>query len=72
MREDEIEKEIVEACRKIKPEFFKLLQRKHPELIWTFKKRYMYIDEEFSPIIRIHNAFEILRAYILLKGNEKR
>jgi hypothetical protein len=60
--------EIFKTCEKIKDEFFRLLSEKHPELIILYQMRYEYINEKYPDVMRIHNAYEILKTYLLLKG----
>jgi hypothetical protein len=70
MSEEEIENKIFETCEEIQTEFFELLSKKHPELIPMYQMRYQYIDKMYPPAMRIHNAYEILKTYLLLKQEE--
>jgi hypothetical protein len=65
--ENEIDREIFKACEKIKDEFFKLLEQKHPPFVPLFQMYYEYIDEHYHLETRLDNAYKILRAYALLK-----
>jgi hypothetical protein len=61
------EEEIFATVDKIYPEFIQLLRQKNPELETLYVMRYSYTDKKYPPTMRLHNAYEILRAYIALK-----
>jgi hypothetical protein len=61
--------EIFGKVDKIFPELIELLRRKKPELIPLYEGKYECTKEMYPINVRLHNAYEILRTYIALKGD---
>jgi hypothetical protein len=62
------EETIFETVREIFPELLQYLQSNHPELVILYQQRYEYaIDEHYPPAMRMHNAYEILKTYMIIK-----
>jgi hypothetical protein len=59
--------EIFQTVDEIFPELVDMLKRKHPELVRLYEQRYEYVKGPYSPAVRLHNAQQILRAYLVLK-----
>jgi hypothetical protein len=59
--------EIFETVDSIFPELVELLKQKHPELVTLYKQRYEYTKGLYNLTTRLHNAYQILRAYVTLK-----
>jgi hypothetical protein len=64
---EDIINKIFKTCDEIQIEFFELLSKKDSELIPLYKMRYEYLNSKYPPVMRYHNAYEILRTYLLLK-----
>jgi len=65
----EVEKEVFMVVDKIFPELVELLKRKKPELIPLYERRHEYTGKPYPLHMRLHNAYEILKTYIALKGD---
>jgi len=64
--------EVFGAVKEVFPEVKKYLEEKHPELVPLYEQRYNYaIDEHYPPAMRLHNAYEILKTYMIIKGERK-
>jgi len=64
--------EIFNTVKEVFPEVIKYLEEKHPELVPLYEQRYNYvIDEHYPPVMRLHNAYEILKTYMIIKGERK-
>ena len=63
---DEIVKEATEKYWELR----EILKQKHPELLPLYDARFEYLDSKYPPMMRLHNAYQILRAWHLLKGGE--
>jgi hypothetical protein len=60
--------EVKRRVEEVFPELLKILEEKHPELIPLYQARYEYATgEHYSLSMRLHNAYEILKAYSILK-----
>jgi hypothetical protein len=60
--------EVKRRVEEVFPELIKILEEKHPELVPLYRARYEYVtDEHYSSIMRLHNAYEILKTYSILK-----
>jgi len=64
--------EIFGAVKEVFPEVKKYLEEKHPELVPLYEQRYNYaMDEHYPPTMRLHNAYEILKTYMIIRGVRK-
>jgi hypothetical protein len=64
--------EIFNAVKEVFPEVMKYLEEKHPELVPLYEQRYNYaMDEHYPFIMRLHNAYEILRVYMVIRRERK-
>jgi len=61
--------EIFEKVDRIYPELIELLKKKKPELTPLYEQRYEYTRKPYALTMRLHNAYEILKTYIALKGD---
>ena len=59
--------EIFEEVDRVFPELIELLKRKNPELVALYKQRYEYTQNAYPQVMRLHNAYQILRTYQILK-----
>jgi hypothetical protein len=59
--------EIFETVDRLFPELLELLRQKHPELTTLYQQRYKYTQNVYPIVMRLHNAYQILRAYVTLK-----
>jgi len=64
--------EIFNTVKEVFPKVIKYLEEKHPELVPLYQQRYNYaIDEHYPFMMRLHNAYEILKTYMIIKGERK-
>jgi hypothetical protein len=62
------DEEIFAAVKRYFPELMELIRQKEPELEQLYTMRFHYaMDGRYPPLMRLHCAYEILRAYIALK-----
>jgi trans-aconitate methyltransferase len=60
------------AVKEVFPEVKKYLEEKHPELVQLYQQRYNYaMDEHYPFMMRLHNAYEILRVYMVIRRERK-
>jgi len=59
--------EIFKTVDEIFPELVELLKQKRPELVKLYEQRYEYTKGLYNLTTRLHNAYQILRAYVTLK-----
>jgi len=72
MDNDEAFNEILKEVKEVYPEVIKYLKEKHPELVILYEQRYNYaIDEHYPPVMRLHNAYEILKTYMVIRWEKK-
>jgi hypothetical protein len=64
--------EIFSAVKEVFPEVISYLKEKHPELVTLYEQRYNYaMDEHYPFMMRLHNAYEILRVYMVIRRERK-
>jgi hypothetical protein len=63
--------EIFNTVNKIFPELLNLLKKRNPELVTLYMQRYEYTGEQYPPAMRLHNAYQILRAYVAIIEGER-
>ena len=65
MSSEEIE--IFKTVASIYPKLQQILQQKHPELLPLYLIKFNYVlDDRYPLLVRLHNAYQILRAYCQL------
>ena len=64
----DVVEEVVKKASEVYFELMDLLKEKHPELITLYSMRFEYTDPKYPPLMRLHNAYEILRAWNILKS----
>jgi hypothetical protein len=70
MKAEEIDELIVKRAMEVYWELRELLKEKHPELLPLYDARFEYMDPHYPPVMRLHNAYEILRAWHQLKHTQ--
>ena len=63
----EIPTQIIKEAEEKYWELRELLKKKHPELLPLYDARFEYLDPRYPPAMRLHNAYQILRAWNQLK-----
>ena len=61
------EEEIFQTVDEIFPELIEILRQKYPELVKLYEQRYEYVKGPYNLATRLHNAYQILKAYLILK-----
>jgi hypothetical protein len=65
------DEEIFAAVKRYYPELMELIRQKEPELEQLYTMRFHYaMDDRYPPLMRLHNANEILRTYLALKSSK--
>jgi len=64
----DVVEEVVMKASEVYFELMELLRQRHPELIPLYSMRFEYTDKRYPPAMRLHNAYEILRAWNILKS----
>ena len=62
-------KNIFDKVNEVYCELIDLLRQRHPELVPLYHARYEYTDPKYPPMMRLHNAYEIIRTWHQLKFN---
>jgi hypothetical protein len=65
------DEEIFATVKRIYPELMELIRQKEPELEQLYTMRFRYaMDDRYPPLMRLHNAYEIMRTYLALKSSK--
>jgi hypothetical protein len=62
--------EIFATVSEIFPKLLEMLKKRNPELVTLYTQRYEYTGEQYPLAMRLHNAYQILRAYLALIEGE--
>jgi hypothetical protein len=63
--------EIFRTVNEIFPKLLELLEKEKPELVPLYRQRYEYTGEQYPLAMRLHNAYQILRAYVAIIEGER-
>jgi hypothetical protein len=67
-KEIDVVEEVVNRATSVYFELIEMLREKHPELIPLYNMRFEYTDKRYPPAMRLHNAYEIIRTWNILKS----
>jgi len=66
----DVVEEVVNRATSVYFELIELLKEKHPELLPLYNMRFEYTDKRYPPLMRLHNAYEIIRTLNILKSQK--
>jgi hypothetical protein len=64
----DVVEEVVKKASEVYFELIDMLREKHLELLPLYNMRFEYTDKRYPPAMRLHNAYEIIRTWNILKN----